>query len=634
MDRVYMTFVQATTGSGGWPMSVWLTPDRQPFYGGTYFPPDVAVGPAGFPRPAARGGPALARGPRTRSSRPRRAFTEELARATVAQAGSRIAPADRALGRAVRRAAGGAFDHRHGGFGRAPKFPRPSELLFLLREHAPDRATRGRWRWCRPRLRAMATAACATRWAAASTATRWTSSGGCRTSRRCCTTRRRSSSPCLEASQAAGDRGLLGVAEDTLAYVRRDLTDPSGGFYSAEDADSLPHDAPEGAHPTEGAYYLWQAGDLDRLLGADAEVVKTCFGVRPDGNALHDPQGEFVGRNILYRAVGDEEAASQHGLDAAGVAAIVARARRVLFEARSTRPRPGLDDKVLTAWNGLMIAAFARASRVVAALDPQAAPRAGEYLAVAARAAAFVRERLWDEGRGRLLRRYRAGEAGVDGYAEDHACLVFGLIELFQASGDPDHLRFAPPAAARQDELFWDDGAGGWFSTTGQDASVPLRLKEEHDGAEPAASSVGALNLIALHSLSSAGPDESGAGLRAGDFLSRAERTLQAFEPRLSHASRAVPMMLAALSAYHAPRQEIVVAGDPADPRTGALVAAVESRYRPFAIVIRLAPGRADELARELPHVSGMGMRGGSPAAYVCRNFACDAPVTDPEALS
>ena len=277
------------------------------------------------------------------------------------------------------------------------------------------------------------------------------------------------------------------------------------------------------------------------------------------------------------------------------MAAIVARARRVLFEARSTRPRPRLDDKVLTAWNGLMIAAFARASRVVAALDPEAAPRAGEYLAVAARAAAFVRERLWDEGRGRLLRRYRAGEAGVDGYAEDHACLVFGLIELFQASGDPDHLRFARRLQQRQDELFWDDGAGGWFSTTGQDASVPLRLKEEHDGAEPAASSVGALNLIALHSLSSAGPDESGAGLRAGDFLSRAERTLQAFEPRLSHASRAVPMMLAALSAYHAPRQEIVVAGDPADPRTGALVAAVESRYRPFAIVIRLAPGRADD---------------------------------------
>ncbi|HOC18132.1 MAG TPA: thioredoxin domain-containing protein [Vicinamibacterales bacterium] len=634
VDRVYMTFVQATTGQGGWPMSVFLTPDLQPFYGGTYFPPDSRYGRPGF-RELLRELARLWREDRERVLASARSVHEQLARATASAPGPRVPPVT-VLARAVEEL-GSQFDDRYGGFGRAPKFPRPSELLFLLREHARSGDARAL---------AMVTATlCAMsdggmRDQVGGGFHRYSVDGQWRVPHfeKMLYDQAQIVLALLEAAQASGDLSLLEVAEDTLAYVARDLADPAGGFCSAEDADSLPPGAAEGAHPTEGAFYLWGADEIDRLLGADAEIAKTCFGVEPEGNALHDPQGEFRGRNILYRAATDEEAARRHGVERAEVASARERARRVLFEARASRPRPGLDDKVITAWNGLAIAAFARASRVVAALHPDAAPRAAAYLESARRAAAFLRERAWDEPRGRLMRRYRRGEAGVDGYAEDYACLVFGLIELFQAGGDPEDLRFALRLQRRQDELFWDE-AGGWFGTTGEDSSMLLRLKEEYDGAEPAASSVGLLNLIALSQLGpadgGAAVDPPGAGPAAtGGLPARIERTLQAFEPRLSHASRALPMMLAALSAYHADRQEIVVVGEAHDPRTRALIRAVESRYRPFAIVIRLEPGKAADLARDLPHVAGMGMRGGLPAAYICRNFTCDTPITDPAALA
>ncbi len=624
VDRVYMTFVQATTGTGGWPMSVWLTPDLRPFYGGTYFPPESRYGRPGFVdllRELAR----LWREDRERVLASAESVHEQLARAAAGRPGPRVPPPT-VLARGVEELRS-EFDDRYGGFGRAPKFPRPSELLFLLREHA--RTGDGRaLEMATATLRAMSAGGMRDQLGGGfhrySVDDRWRVPHF----EKMLYDQAQIVLALLEAAQAGGHRDLLAVAEDTLAYVRRDLADPAGGFYSAEDADSLPPGAPDGAHPVEGAFYLWPSGEIDDLLGDDAGVVKACYGVHPEGNAPDDPHGELRGKNVLYRAASDEEAAARHGMDPARVAAILDRGRAVLLERRSTRPRPGLDDKVLTAWNGLAMAAFARASRVVAALEPGGQVRAGEYLAAAERAAAFIRERLWDEERRRLLRRYRGGEAGGDGYAEDYACLVFGLLELFQAGGDAEHLRFARLVQQRQDELFWDGENGGWFSTTGEDPSMLLRLKEEYDGAEPAASSIGALNLVVWSRLGlSPGLDGE------GDPVERLEQTLRAFEPRLSHASRAVPMMLAALSAYHGPREEIVVAGEPGDPRTGALLDAVESRYRPFAIVVRLVPGREAGLARELPHVAGMGPRGGAPAAYVCRNFACEAPVTDPGAL-
>jgi uncharacterized protein YyaL (SSP411 family) len=289
-----------------------------------------------------------------------------------------------------------------------------------------------------------------------------------------------------------------------------------------------------------------------------------------------------------------------------------------LFDRRARRPRPHLDDKVLTAWNGLMIAAFARAARVL----PESAA-SGRYLDAARRAAGFIRTTLWNGERRRLLRRYRDGAAGIDAYAEDYAFLIFGLLELFQADGDAAWLEWAMTLQDGQDERFWDPDQGGWFSTTGEDPSVLLRLKEDYDGAEPAASSVSVLNLLALVHLV---PDDS--------RLTKARRTLARLGPKVGAAARAVPMMLCALSAWHHGISQIVIVGDAEANATQSLKRELARHHLPFAIVVPLAPGAGQERAALLlPFVSGMTSRE-EAAAYVCREFTCQQPVSRPEDLA
>jgi uncharacterized protein YyaL (SSP411 family) len=302
------------------------------------------------------------------------------------------------------------------------------------------------------------------------------------------------------------------------------------------------------------------------------------------------------------------------------------RARRTLFDRRARRPRPDLDDKVLTGWNGLMIAAFARAGRVLAdgaALGPHAgSDHASRHLESARSAATFLTGRMWDRDRGVLLRRYRAGQAAIDGYAEDYAYLIWGLLELFSASGDAEWLEWSIDLQRRQDELFWDETSGGWFSTTGADPSVLVRMKEDYDGAEPSASAVGLCNLVALAHLTG---DES--------YQSRTAAVLGAFGTRLLAHGRTLPMMAAGLSAAMAPPEQIVVVDD-GSGGAAALWTAAHRRYRPFTQMVRLAPGEKQErLARLMPWAAAMTLQDGKPAAYVCRNFACEAPTTEPESL-
>jgi uncharacterized protein YyaL (SSP411 family) len=249
----------------------------------------------------------------------------------------------------------------------------------------------------------------------------------------------------LEGGQASGDPFYIEVAEDTLRYVMRDMTSPEGAFFSAEDADSIPPERRNdpGAHKTEGAFYLWRDAELDELLGPDAPLARRRFGIERDGNAPADPQQEFTGKNLLYVARSVEELARESGKPEADVAAALERARQAMFSARSGRPRPHLDDKILTAWNGLMIAAFARAARVIEGLESRSRGDGQPYLEAARRAATCLRRRMWSEEGPTLLRRYRAGQAAIDAYAEDYAYLIFGLLELFQADPDTQWLEWA-----------------------------------------------------------------------------------------------------------------------------------------------------------------------------------------------
>jgi uncharacterized protein YyaL (SSP411 family) len=627
VDRVYMMFVQATTGSGGWPMSVWLTPQLQPFYGGTYYPPQGQWGRPGFAdvlREIARA---------WREERPQLIgsageITQKLADiAAGAREGSQEAPGEAALASTVQQFTA-SFDTRRGGFGDAPKFPRPSELLFLLREHARtgdqiarDMVLRTLWAMALGGMRDHIGGGFH----------RYSVDGNWRVPHfeKMLYDQAQLVLAYLEAAQVSGDPFYAQIAEDTLQYVAREMTAPEGGFYSAEDADSVPpeHAADAAARKMEGAFYIWPLAEVRDLLGEDSAAFERRYGLLPDGNAPFDPQSEFTGKNLLYTARGIADIATDLGREPGDVAAALTRARLALFNARSDRPRPHLDDKILAGWNGLMLAAFARAGRCLAGggvlgQDSHDDPGA-RHLRTATRAAAFARDTLWDGERRILRRRFRNGSTAIDGYAEDYACMIFGVLELFQSSGDAAWLTWAIELQSRQDALFWDPIGHGWFSTTGTDASVLVRMKEEYDGAEPSASAIGAWNLITL-------------GHLTGDasYLTRAREVFAAFGGRLSSQGRGLPMLAAALSRLLAAPEQIVVIGPRADAATKALWTAAQVGYRPFATFILLEPGDPQAaVAPLLPWIATMATRDGQPTAYVCHDFVCDAPTTDPDAL-
>ena len=631
VDRVYMTFVQATTGSGGWPMSVWLTPDLQPFFGGTYYPPRSQWGRPGFVDVLSE----VNRAWRDDRANVVKSAAEIVARLEQMALGQndRRTPDAGALAKTYQQFAQ-TFDARRGGFGDAPKFPRPSELLFLLREHkrTGDDVPRA---MVVQTLRAMALGGM--RDHIGGGFHRYSVDGNWRVPHfeKMLYDQAQLVLAYLEAAQASDDPFFAQVAEDTLQYVQRDMTDEAGGFYSAEDADSIPPGS-EGdptSHKMEGAFYIWGQDEVRAALGDDSLVFEGRYGVLPSGNAPFDPQQEFVNKNLLHTAQSIADLARASGKTPVDIAEILLRTRKVLFDVRNKRPRPQLDDKVLTAWNGLMIAACARAARVLGhhslgdGGSAEEGPRgdgaaAARHLESAVRAATFIKQTMWDANTGRLLRRYRAGDAAIEAYAEDFAYLVFGVLELFQATGQADWLAWARTLQARQDELFGDGESGGWFSTTGADPSVLLRMKEDYDGAEPSPTAVSAMNCWTLAHLTG-----------VASYRERAAAALASFGGRLEDQGRAVPFMASVLSASLAISEQIVIVGRRGAADTQALWRAAHQRYRPFTVMVLADPAEQVALAMHMPWVAEMKMIDNRATAYVCRDFAFDAPTTDASVL-
>ena len=620
VDRVYMTFVQATTGSGGWPMSVWLTPELQPYFGGTYFPPAAQWGRPGFVDVLKEISRAW-RDDRLNVVKSAAQIVERLAVMARGQDEPRQAGED-ALTKTFKQFQD-TFDTRRGGFGDAPKFPRPSELLFLLREYARTGNDVGRAMVVQT-LRAMALGGM--RDHIGGGFHRYSVDGDWRVPHfeKMLYDQAQIALACLEAAQAGEDPFFAQIAEDTLQYVRRDMTDERGGFYSAEDADSVPvesRDDPH-VHKVEGAFYVWTADEILTLLGEHAPAFVGRYGVLPNGNAPFDPQHEFINKNLLYTALSIADIATGIKQAPIDVAESLLQSRKILFDARELRPRPLLDDKVLTAWNGLMIAAFARASRVLngGALGAENAENpTAAHLQTAIESASFIRDVMWNADAKRLLRRYRAGDAAIEAYAEDYAYLIFGVLEVFQATGDPQWLTWARVLQARQDELFWDGQNGGWFSTTGADPSVLVRMKEDYDGAEPSPTSVSAMNLLTLADLTA----ESA-------YADRATDAIASFGGRLEDQGRAVPLMAAALSTRIAGGQQIVIVGQRDSEDTKAMWIAANTKYRPFAVMTLVDPSHQQALAAHMPWIADMNMIDNKATVYICRGFACDAPSTDP----
>ena len=419
---------------------------------------------------------------------------------------------------------------------------------------------------------------------------------------------------CLEARQATGDERFAWMARDIFDYVARDLTSPAGGFYTAEDADSLV--APGKPEHAEGAFYVWTAAELRAALGGDAEFFCAHFGVQENGNVAAglDPHGEFRGKNILAQRRALAETARQFSLTPEQandrLLAAIARLRAV----RATRPRPLLDDKILTANNGLMISALTRAHQVLGDAD---------YLAAAIRAAEFVDSELFDATRGVLYRGWREGRGATEGFAEDYAYFIQGLLDLHEASFDTGWLRWADRLQTTMDELFWDAERGGYFNSAAGDASIVLRLKEDYDGAEPAPSSVAAMNLLRLDALL---PDPA--------RRARGRGTIQAFRAQWSRAPHAMPQMLCAVElALESPRH-IVIAGDPARDDFRALAAVLHESLGPRRALLTAEGGEGQAwLASRAPWIAEMKPLEGRATAYVCEDFACQAPVTSPVEL-
>ncbi len=612
VDKVYMTFVQATTGSGGWPMSVFLTPDRKPFVGGTYYPPEDRGGRPGFRTVLARIADGWAKD-RDGIVKHGEEVTKQLAELADGGAATAEAPGRATLALGLSQLAK-RFDEVDGGFGGAPKFPQPSMVNFLLRMAVAPQIEE--------RNHARKMALFTLEKMAAGGVHDHLGGGFHRYSvdkfwhiphfEKMLYDQAQLARAYVDAFALTRDPRWEAVARDILDYVLRDMVDREGGFHSAEDADSLlAHGKPEHG---EGAFYVWTKSELDAALGDGAELFNRFYGVEASGNAPagSDPLGEFTGKNTLIQRLTLAEAATRFKKTEAEIATSLAASRKTLLALRDKRPRPHLDDKVIVAWNGMMLTALARAAQV---LDE---PR---YLAAAQRSAHFIRERLYKDGA--LIRSFRVEPSSIAAFADDYAALIGGLLDLYEADFDTQWLQWAVALQGKMDALFADTAHGGYYSTVADAADILFRAKEDYDGAEPAPGSLAAMNLLRLAQLT-----------ESNDLRTRAEKTLRAASDQLAQMPSASTQMLCALDASLGKGRQIIIAGAPAAADTKALLREVRSVFSPNQILLLAdgGPGQA-WLSERLEFLKTAKPVGGKAAAYVCENFTCQAPVTDPAAL-
>ncbi|MEO8424491.1 MAG: thioredoxin domain-containing protein [Actinomycetota bacterium] len=587
LDAIYMDAAQAMTGSGGWPLTAFLTPGGEPFFAGTYFPPVPQHGLPSFQQ--VLGGIAEAWNDRREELVTQGAkIAEHIARVGLLSASHE--PLTDALTRAAFSRLQQSFDGERGGFGGAPKFPQPMTLEFVLRcavrgwEPATEIVT--------TTLDRMADGGIYDHlgggFARYSTDASW-------------------HVPHFEkmlydnaqlvrlytrAWQVTRDDRYRRVATDTVEYLLREMQHAEGGFYSSQDADS------EGV---EGKFFVWGWDELVPLVGP---AVATCFGATPDGN--------WEGSNVLWRPRAVADVAEDHSMSADELAAEVEDARRTLFEVREARVRPATDDKVLTAWNALAIGALAEVGRVFD--EPS-------YVREAVRCAEFVLTHLRDE-RGRLLRSWRNGTAGRPGFADDYAVMASACLTLFETTFE---LRWFEEAVTLADELirlFRDDERGGFFQTGSDAEELVLRPKELYDNATPSGNSVSAEVLLRL-ALFTGDVEYERAGLSA----------LRLIRDAMAGAPTGFGQALCALDLYLGPSREVAIVGDPSATDTRALVAEVTgSIYRPNVVLAVAAPD--DERSfLTVPLLRDRDARDGPAIAYVCERFTCKLPVTEVEQL-
>jgi uncharacterized protein YyaL (SSP411 family) len=584
LDHIYMNAVQMMTGRGGWPMSMFLTPDLQPFFGGTYWPPRAGRGMPGFDQVLAAVVDAW-QNRRDQAIHQAAELTSALEQMSAQQSvADELEPA---LLQNAAAALERSFDRVHGGFGAAPKFPHPMDIQVLLRN----------WRR-RPREGLLEVVTVTLDRMAAGGIYDHLGGGFARYSvderwlvphfEKMLYDNALLAACYLEAYQVTGDPKYAQVVRETLDYLGRDMTDPAGGIYSTEDADS------EGE---EGKFYVWTTGEVRELLGAErAKTFCYVYDVTDEGN--------FEGHNILNLPKTIEQCAVLLGRDPKQLAGELAEGRRLLFGARSKRVRPGRDDKVLVGWNALAIDTLARAAGV---LDE---PR---YLEAAVRCASFILREV-RKGDGRLLHTWRGGVAKLDAYLDDFAGMVNALVSLYEVTFDERWIDEAVRLAGILLDEFADPDQGGFFYTARDHETLITRPKDWFDSSTPSGNALAATGLLRLAKLT--GRD---------DFQQAAERTLRGGATVMRRAPTAGGQMLLAFDFWLGPTPEIVIVGDPTTPDTSRAIADLRRRFIPNKIVA--CRGNSDIGSQALaPLFAGKKALSVTPTVYVCENFTCQEP--------
>lgn len=592
VDKVYMNAVQMMTGSGGWPLSVFLTPDARPFYGGTYFPPKDMYGRPGFEHLL------LAIDDAWKNKRAELLKSADKI-STILQESSKKTGKETLSTDTLKKAYSDierTFDSAYGGFGSAPKFPQPSYLSMLL-NYSHRAADNKALAMVEATLDAMAKGGIYDHLGGGfhrySTDSRWLVPHF----EKMLYDQALLSKVYVQAYQITGKEDYARVAREIFDYIMRDMTDPKGGFYSAEDADS------EGK---EGLFYVWEPKEIEKVLGKkNAGIFNQYYGVTGKGNFEE-------GKSILNITKSVEQLAKQFKQDPKAIENILAQGRSKLLEHRSKRIRPHLDDKVITGWNGLMISALAYGG---AALGEK------KYINAATKAADFTLTTLRRDAR--LMRYYRAGKVIDLAYLDDYAFVIMALLDLYEATFDTKWLAEAKELAEQMIELFGDE-AGGGFYLTGKDAErLIVRSKPGYDGAVPTGNSVAALVLFKLGRLT-----------MDTRFNNEAEQVLNAFSGRIKQSPTSLSAMLIALDFSIGPAQEIVIAAEADQPDTKEMLRLIHRKFLPNTVIMFHQTGKAGEaIEKIIPFVKFQVAINGKATAYVCQNYVCKQPVNEISAL-
>ncbi|HHU76306.1 MAG TPA: thioredoxin domain-containing protein [Firmicutes bacterium] len=601
IDNAYMKVCQVMAGHGGWPLTVFLTPEKTPFFVGTYFPKERKLNMPGLKElllKIAEAWPVEKSGLVRDGERIMEALRKGAGEGQGHRPGAGCALGEEMLGQAAKELLG-QYDGKNGGFGEAPKFPIPSSIAFLLRwwERSGDGDA---LEAALHTLRSMAMGGIFDHLGYGfhrySTDEKWLVPHF----EKMLYDQALLSMVYLDAYQITGENAFADIVHKVFTYVLEKMQSPKGGFYTAENAET------EGI---EGKFYVWKKSEILEILGAEqGELISSYFGVTEKGNF-----GD--GNNVLYLPVDEESFIGERKINSRQWSYFLEESRKRLFQGRTGRVNPSLDDKILTSWNGLMIGALARGGRVLGG---------DVYLQSASGAADFILTHLVKNGR--LLHRYRDGETAFEGFLEDYAFFTAGLLDLYEAVFEPRFLAGAISLNKLMLELFLDDKHGGLFFSSKENAGeLPLQDKEAYDGALPSGNSLAAMNMLRIAHFTG-----------DGEMRELAQQLINYFSDSISWAPSSHAAMLSALDFSLGPVREMVLVGKaPGDSNVLALLRNIQKRFLPRKVFLFYNPGQETgrELAKISPLIKDKGLVDGKPAVYICENFSCQAPLTSPEDL-